>query len=106
MDFAHLVSTARVFEVERRMIAQNDPLDEAVHPRAKIFSGLPTSSGLPGNSNFWAFLRENSTFLVSLAIPFEVEGRMITQNDPLDEPDRTHPQKNFTATLDSVSRLT
>ena len=37
MDFAHLVSTARVFEAERRMIAQNDPLDEAVHPREKFF---------------------------------------------------------------------
>ena len=32
MDSAHLVITARVFEVEERMIAQNDPLDEAVHP--------------------------------------------------------------------------
>ena len=38
--FAHLVSTATVFEVEGRMMAQNDPLDEAVHPRAKIFVGL------------------------------------------------------------------
>ena len=35
---AHLVSLAVSFEVERRMIAQNDTLDEAVHPRVKLFS--------------------------------------------------------------------
>ena len=33
------MSTATVFEVKRRMIAQNDPFDEAVHPRTKFFSG-------------------------------------------------------------------
>ena len=38
MKFAHLVRTARVFEVERRIIAQNDPLDEAVHPRTFFWS--------------------------------------------------------------------
>ena len=38
--FAHLVSLGTSLEVEGRMIAQNDTLDEAVHPRAKFFVGL------------------------------------------------------------------
>ena len=45
--------------VEGRMIAQSDTLEEAVHPQANFFPGLPTSPGLPENSNFWAFLRED-----------------------------------------------
>ena len=37
------------------LTAQNDELDEAVHPRAKFFPGLPTSPGLPEKSNFVRF---------------------------------------------------
>ncbi len=51
-----LVSLATSLEVEGLMIAQNDTLNEAVHPRAIFFPGLPTSLGLPENSNFWSFL--------------------------------------------------
>ena len=37
VHLANLGILAVSFEVEGRMIAQNDPLDEAVHSRAKIF---------------------------------------------------------------------
>ena len=76
------MSTATVFEVEGRMIAQNDTLDEAVHPRANFFSGLPTSPGLPENSNFLAFLWENWTFLVSLTIYIDVEESKLEYTGP------------------------
>ena len=42
-----LVSLAVSFEVERRMIAQNDPLDEAVHQL--IFLGLAQPRWLASN---------------------------------------------------------
>ena len=73
---AFLVTLTASFDVQGLMIAQNDTLDEAVHPRAKKFPGLPTSPGLPENSNFRAFFRENLTFL-SLTIYIEVEDCMM-----------------------------
>ena len=101
MDCAHLVSTARVFEVERRMIAQNDPLNEAVHPRTKFFFRLTqVSLSQPKNGHF----RQNQAFLVSLVVSFEVERRMIAQNGPLDEANNPRTEIFFRLTQVNLSQ--
>ena len=75
---AHLVSLDVSFEVQRRMIAQNDPLDEKVHPRTKkIFRLTQVSLSYPKNGHF----RPNPSSFGGLAISYEIERRMIAQNN-------------------------
>ena len=59
---AFLVSLAVSFEVERRMIAQNDPLDEAVHPRTKF------SFGRGSTRQFFTLSRKNSGFSAKIKL--------------------------------------
>ena len=57
-----LVSLAVSFEVEKRMIAQNDPLDEAVHPRTKFFFGRGSTR------EFLTLSRKNSGFSAKIKL--------------------------------------
>ena len=83
---AHLVSLTIYIEVERRMMAQNDPLDEADDPRPKFFDRLIPINRFLDPLTFWTpSRRDHFTFLVSLTIYIELERRMIAQNDPLDK---------------------
>ena len=59
---AHLGILAVSFEVEERMKAQNDPLDEAVHPRTKFFFGRGSTR------QFLTLSRKNSGFSAKIKL--------------------------------------
>ena len=64
-------------ELERHIIYQNDPLDEADDPRPNFFDRLIPINQILDPLPFWTpSRRDHFTFLVSLAVSFEVEGRM------------------------------
>ena len=75
--FYFFVSLAVSFEVERRIIAQNDGLEKWSTPEQIFFQGCNLARATK-HSNFLAFLTENCTFLMSLTIYIEVAGCIIT----------------------------
>ena len=75
-----LVSLAVSFEVERRMIAQNDPFDEAVHPRRKLFSQcfLVQKSLVRVSSSF----RRCNLFIIAVELGINPCARHVVSTSP------------------------
>ena len=90
-NLAFLASLTIYIELEGHMMAQNDTLDETnnLAPRNVFSSGTELKECIWRSRSGRRSRRRHFTYLVSLAIYIDLEGRMMTQNDTLDETERT-----------------